>query len=175
MRTVNLTRLNEEITALVKWTAKYDKAGKLTKQQHLDLIQFANHLQAIASDEDGSFEISAVCREDLLRFGVDVSKVKDSQLEEIASDMGDYFTEYGGYWDALEEYSKSLPKTPWGKSGWMQVNKEQARLIFKQDKKIMIWVVEEKTGKGIDACITSMDIFLDYYRDEKTVFIVPCD
>jgi len=57
---------------------------------------------------DKSFAVSSITRRDLMQLGFDevmVSRVSDSQMEYIATKMGDNATEQG-YWDNLEHYGE---------------------------------------------------------------------
>jgi hypothetical protein len=58
------------------------------------------------------FHITSVSREDFNGVGYDASKLTDSEMENLADLLGDYFCECGGFWDYLTEYAlgHNLPK-----------------------------------------------------------------
>ena len=133
----------------------------------------AKRLEDMANEIDTAyFPVSYVSREDLRRYGVDIDKVADYQMETLADELGGYFTEAGGYWDFLSGYSDKLPKTPWGKEGWMQLSLEEAKNYFEENDSIWVWEVNQKTGRGDIAHIKSDCSFKALCKKEKTVFII---
>ncbi len=151
-------------------------ALKRKNREDLDFIQVANRLNELAIGLDaGSFSITHLHREDLLRYGTDVDKVTDEKMEEIASELGDYFTEYGGFWECLEGYADDLPKTLWGKLGYQRVDKKQAKLIFKQAKVIHIWAIDGKSGIGQVCRIPTKKSFEALCKEDNTVFLIECE
>jgi len=54
------------------------------------------------------FPVSFVSRSDLESQGYNTAKVDDETMEDLAENMGESFTEYGGYWEAMDAITEKL-------------------------------------------------------------------
>ncbi len=57
----------------------------------------------IPCEMDGEFIITSVSRDDIKSLDLNDDKLSDADMSDIADKMADYFLDYGGYWDALED------------------------------------------------------------------------
>jgi len=136
----------------------------------------ANRLESLANAIDLKyFPVSYVSRDDLKRYGIEVDKVTDHQMEELADEMGEYFTEYGGYWDFLEGYADKMPRTPWGRVGYQKLEKDEAACYFRDAGEIWTWEVNSKDGQGEIGHVTTQEAFDILSAKKKTVFIIESD
>jgi hypothetical protein len=70
-----------------------------------ELLRLADEAQKHFSEY---FPITSVSRGDfdLHGDGYDGSTLTDDQMESLASSLSDHFTEYGGYWEVLENFAE---------------------------------------------------------------------
>lgn len=79
----------------------------------------ANNKVIVANDDCGEFLLvptemidefilTAISRADLKGRGFDADKLSDEDMQNIADNMANNYTEYGGYWESLDEEAENM-------------------------------------------------------------------
>lgn len=99
----------------------YYKNSPISLQNSYDNLKGEDGV-IISSDKNGEFllvpssmvdefVITAVSRQDVISIGYHAENLSDSDMEAIAESMSQNYTEYGDYWDSLENECEEMGLT----------------------------------------------------------------